>query len=108
MFDNFAPHLYILASIVAIDGQQVSLPTGRIQGHFLSSRDGRHFAAYEGIPYGQPPTGRLRFRPPLPAVAWEGVRNCTEEPNICPQYEYRPNGEVYQPMVRFFKKIVFE
>ena len=84
---------FLSSLVLHVVSQQVTLPTGRIQGHFLSSRDGRQFAAYEGIPYGQAPTGELRFRPPVAAAAWEGVRNCTVEPPVCPQTSTGPDGE---------------
>ena len=30
-----------------------------------------------GIPYAQPPTGALRFRPPMPIEPWSAVREAT-------------------------------
>lgn len=43
----------------------VTTNAGRVQG----TMDGG-VSAYKGIPYGAPPTGSLRFRPPKPASAW--------------------------------------
>lgn len=40
-----------------------------------------------GIPYAAPPTGRLRWRPPQPVPAWEGVRPCKQFGDSCPQPE---------------------
>ena len=37
------------------------------------------------IPYAAPPVGRLRWRPPVPATEWTGVRKATEFGPICPQ-----------------------
>jgi para-nitrobenzyl esterase len=32
---------------------------------------------FRGIPYAAPPIGDLRWQPPVPPAAWEGVRDCT-------------------------------
>ena len=44
---------------------------GRLAG--VSSADGR-VRAFKGIPYARPPLGSLRWRPPQPPPAWDGVR----------------------------------
>ena len=50
------------------------------------SSDGlRH---YKGIPFAAPPVGELRWRPPQPVQAWEGVRDCTEYGPVCPQQDF--------------------
>ncbi|XP_013395790.1 putative inactive carboxylesterase 4 [Lingula anatina] len=36
-----------------------------------------------GIPYAKPPVGELRFKNPLPALNWTGVRNATEFGDTC-------------------------
>jgi para-nitrobenzyl esterase len=38
-----------------------------------------------GIPYAAPPVGKLRWRPPEPAQAWEGVLDASQYANTCPQ-----------------------
>src|SRR6202008_375899 len=40
---------------------------------------------FRGVPYAEPPVGRLRWRPPAPAATWTGVRTATEFGPICPQ-----------------------
>jgi para-nitrobenzyl esterase len=41
--------------------------------------------AFKGIPYAQPPVGSLRWKAPLPASRWEGVRDGTRYAPMCPQ-----------------------
>lgn len=48
-------------------GQTVSTTSGPVQGHAAS--DASQVSEYLGIPFAQPPTGRLRFEPP---VAYNG------------------------------------
>ncbi|RZC36248.1 COesterase and/or Abhydrolase 3 domain containing protein, partial [Asbolus verrucosus] len=43
------------------------------------------YFAYQGIPYAEPPTGDLRFEPPVPKRNWEGVLDATKDGNICVQ-----------------------
>jgi para-nitrobenzyl esterase len=40
-----------------------------------------------GIPYARPPLGGLRWKPPQPVPAWEGVRPCAQFGDSCPQPE---------------------
>jgi para-nitrobenzyl esterase len=58
----------------------VALADGRIRG-----RDADGMAEYLGIPYAAPPVGALRWRPPMPAAHWKGVRTATRFGPHCPQ-----------------------
>jgi hypothetical protein len=40
----------------------VHVQQGTLTGTYLTSRYGRNFAAFQGIPYAQPPIGDLRFK----------------------------------------------
>ncbi|KAF1967272.1 alpha/beta-hydrolase [Bimuria novae-zelandiae CBS 107.79] len=51
----------------------IEIETGGLSGIHLRN-DNR---AFLGIPYGQPPVGDLRWRPPNRALAWEGVRSAS-------------------------------
>ncbi|KAJ6645818.1 Transmembrane protein [Pseudolycoriella hygida] len=56
--------------------------------------------SYLGIPYAQPPVGKLRFSPPKPHGGWNGTLNARNYQALCPQldnniYEETLNG--YNP-----------
>src|SRR6478672_5287895 len=42
--------------------------------------------AFRGLPYAAAPTGDLRWRPPQPPAAWNGVRDSTQFAPSCPQF----------------------
>ncbi len=52
---------------------EIETPLGRLRG--LRPTPG--VEVYRGVPYATPPTGPLRFRRPLPASPWTGVRDAT-------------------------------
>ncbi|KAF6202583.1 hypothetical protein GE061_002981 [Apolygus lucorum] len=65
----------------------VETPNGILDGYNLISRAGRPYYAFSGVPYGQPPVGPLRFKDPLPARPWNGVRQAKE--NIkCVEFQF--------------------
>lgn len=49
--------------------------------------------AWRGIPYAAPPIGSRRFRAPVPAATWQGVREAIAFGSICPQYASSTNGD---------------
>ncbi|XP_053969283.1 esterase B1-like [Anastrepha ludens] len=59
--------------------ETVVVPTsyGKVKGVKRRTIYNHHFYSFEGIPYGKPPIGELRFRAPQPPTPWAGVRNCT-------------------------------
>ncbi|MGO9153640.1 carboxylesterase/lipase family protein [Mycobacterium sp.] len=73
--------------------------TGTVEGF---TRDGVN--RWRSIPYAQAPVGRLRFRAPLPAQPWSGVRHCHGFTNCAPQQRrytlvgLSGYGGRYQPM----------
>ncbi len=67
-------------SVPAPAGPQVKTATGVIEG-----KDGGAFRAFLGIPFAAPPVGELRWKPPVPAAKWEGVRKATEFGSRCMQ-----------------------
>ena len=53
---------------------------GKLQGYFT----GRSLL-FAGVPFAQPPVGKLRFRPPQPPKQWTGVRDAVHFRPIQPQ-----------------------
>ena len=60
----------------------VRLDSGLITGAAVGDGGVR---VYKGIPFAAPPVGYLRWMPPAPVAAWNGVRACAEFGPWCPQ-----------------------
>ena len=80
------------------------LPPVKVTGGLISGasveQDGQSIQVFQGIPFAAPPVGDLRWRPPQPVMAWEGVRKCVEYAPACPQpadgiysFAYRQQSE---------------
>lgn len=63
---------------------------GLLRGHFHVNKN---YHAFLGIRYGQAPTGRNRFKRPIPERPWSGVRNALKPGADCSQI---------QPIIRAF------
>lgn len=48
--------------------------------------------AFKGVPFAAAPQGALRFHPPVPATAWDGVRDCVEFGSAPPQLAPAPGA----------------
>lgn len=57
---------------------------GPVRGN-IYTHDSKIVHGYLGIPYAQPPVGRLRFKKPEPADTWETPRDCYKYGPIVPQ-----------------------
>lgn len=64
---------------------KVRIEDGRVIGRYLTSESGKTIRAFMGIPYAQPPVGKLRFRAPVKVKAWQGVLLAQKEPPMCTQ-----------------------
>ncbi|XP_015266581.1 PREDICTED: liver carboxylesterase 1 [Gekko japonicus] len=59
---------------------------GRLRGQQVKvSSAKKDVNVFLGIPYAKPPTGNLRFAPPVPAEPWSGLRDATSYPAMCLQ-----------------------
>jgi para-nitrobenzyl esterase len=65
----------------------VDAPAGKLQGATVG-----HVNVFKGIPYAVPPVGAMRWKPPLPAPKWKGVRAAAEFGAACIQPRGRPDS----------------
>ena len=56
------------------EGVTVRTPLGALRG----MKDANGVRVFRGVPFAEPPVGRLRFLPPLPKKAWANERDATE------------------------------
>ena len=68
---------------------QVRVHEGVLQG---VAAPAARVVAYKGVPYARPPVGDLRWRPPVPAPAWEGVRQADAFGHACLQPPQSPTS----------------
>ena len=86
--------LFIGLEVGALHGAESSAPVrveaGLVQG--TSSGDSK-VRTFKGVPFAAPPVGKLRWQPPQPGAAWQGVRNATDFQPRCMQ------ARLFQDMV---------
>ncbi len=70
-----------------IDISSVRTEAGLVSG---ISGDGGMVKIFKGIPYAAPPVGDLRWKAPLPAPHWEGIRKCDVFPPSAVQATPKP------------------
>lgn len=70
--------------------QEVKTRQGIVRG--VEAED---YTVFKGIPYAKPPIGELRFCPPQPAEAWEGILEANHFSDICWQ-DKQPEGSFYE------------
>lgn len=66
-------------------GTRVKTQNGLVVGTKDTTKDGYRTWSWKGIPFAQPPQGRLRWKAPQPARDW-GVLMADEFGSMCPQY----------------------
>ncbi|MGA2571983.1 MAG: carboxylesterase family protein, partial [Terracidiphilus sp.] len=70
-------------------------PTAKVEQGKLAGTIENGLTVYRGIPFAAPPVGDLRWRPPLPAAKWDGVRQADKFAPQCVQTSFGPppNGQ---------------
>jgi para-nitrobenzyl esterase len=85
------PARFIVAACAALCAGQEShaadtlltIDAGRIRG--VTETSGSPVRVFRGIPYGRPPVGDLRWKPPVPPLPWGGVKECSTFGPSCPK-----------------------
>ncbi|OXA36781.1 Venom carboxylesterase-6 [Folsomia candida] len=67
-------------------GPVVTTKSGQLRPLVLTSRQGREYYAFQGVPFANPPVQFQRFKVPAPVTPWEGVLNATKFAPPCVQY----------------------
>jgi len=62
------------------DAPVVAAPAGAVKGEAIGD-----LHVFRGIPYAEAPVGNLRWKPPVTAAAWQGVRDATKFGAACYQ-----------------------
>nr|XP_060615308.1 cholinesterase-like [Anolis sagrei ordinatus]XP_060615309.1 cholinesterase-like [Anolis sagrei ordinatus] len=91
--------LFSLASNAASkDDPVVHTSSGPVKGKSLAVGSGS-VQAYLGIPYAEPPLGKLRFQKPLPHQPWNQILKATNFGNACPQLPLTqtPEAKLWNP-----------
>ncbi|WP_395646957.1 carboxylesterase/lipase family protein [Terricaulis sp.] len=71
-------------------GPVVEAPAGGLQGR----REGA-LNVFKGVPYAEAPVGERRWRPPVSAARWDGVRQARDYGPACPQPVARGENNIY-------------
>ncbi|XP_069689981.1 juvenile hormone esterase-like [Periplaneta americana] len=105
------PWFCFLAALLVYEAQGqcfVSKQQGSVQGSQMTSRNGRNFCSFRGIPYAAPPIGPLRFKAPQPVDFWIKEWNATVDGPMCMQNTGQIAGQedclylnVYTPQTTF-------
>ncbi|XP_024081737.1 neuroligin-4, Y-linked-like [Cimex lectularius] len=78
----------VVALLLAVSATRtIRTKYGEISGVMVTP-DSRHLGAVEvfkGVPYASPPTGSLRFMPPVTGAIWTGVKVADKFGPVCPQ-----------------------
>lgn len=92
--------LIIAAGTVTVPARGEAAAQVRVAGGVLQGvvQADAAIVSYKGIPYAEPPTGEHRWRPPMPARPWQGVRDATAFGMSCLQPPPVPTSVYYGGM----------
>lgn len=98
---NFA--LYLLTGLYIYAAPPVAhSPTGTVRG---TLEDG--IRVFRGLPYAEPPAGPMRWKPPVAAPVWNGVRDATKFGTACFQPKPRAASIYADPPAEMSEDCLF-
>jgi para-nitrobenzyl esterase len=68
------------------------ITTVKVEGGLVEGVAEDGLMVFKGIPFAAPPVGELRWKPPMPVISWEGVRQANEFAPQCPQSQFMPGA----------------
>ncbi|KAL1140298.1 hypothetical protein AAG570_000230 [Ranatra chinensis] len=77
----------MVSPMLSLSTRTIRTKYGELSGVMVTP-DSRHLGAVEvfrGVPYASPPTGSLRFMPPVTGALWSGVKLADKFGPVCPQ-----------------------
>nr|WEQ60881.1 esterase [Phaedon brassicae] len=76
----------ITRSDQTVDDVIVTIQDGMVMGKKVKTI-GKNTTVYafQGIPFAEPPLGKLRFEPPVPKRPWSGILECQKDKDMCVQ-----------------------
>lgn len=92
--------LLLLAAMAASFASAALQEPIRVEGGLITGTPSVQWSygirMYRGIPYAAPPVGDLRWRPPQPIVAWEGVKAADHFSAVCMQQMTDTEGNAWR------------
>ncbi|HEV7138486.1 MAG TPA: carboxylesterase family protein [Steroidobacteraceae bacterium] len=94
----------LLVCATAIAAPSANRPVVTIaQGVLAGQADVQGVRSFKGIPYAEPPVGDLRWKPPVPASGWKGVRDASRFGANCIQPRW-PAKSIYDDGISNFSE----
>ena len=92
---SHAKSLMVVAALAfaSVSWAKTEAPTVEIENGALRGAEDAGVISFKAIPYAAPPVGRLRWRAPLAAGHWSGVRDATKFGPECMQSDDVPKSE---------------
>ncbi|CAH0557951.1 unnamed protein product [Brassicogethes aeneus] len=87
--------IFLSVAFCENNSPEVQIKDGKLRGKYMTTKEGRQFSGFTGIPFAKPALGELRFKPPVPIEPWQGTLEATSIHSVCPQRDiYRRSTEI--------------